>query len=288
MPSLAPPDYVVLPLDMPDGVRFEVAVWEAAIPGSPTLLMVPAMGAPVAYYRPFLQRLQQAGYTVVATDWRGHGRNYPRVSRQSRFGYAQLLEDLHHVASWTHQRYPQAPVYLLGHSLGGQLSLLTLARHPNAADGAILVASGSVYFRAYRHPLRTLLVTQMAALIAQVWGVWPGRRFGFGGTESRGVMRDWAYQARTGFYRPRHATFNYEDGLRRVPHRILAISVQHDQLAPSTALEHLCHKLPAANITREEAAGESLDHFSWVKNCQPVVAATIQWLRVPPPASRWQ
>ncbi|GAB3957438.1 hypothetical protein GCM10027614_72910 [Micromonospora vulcania] len=88
---------------------------------------------------------------------------------------------------------------LLGHSLGGQAALLHLALHGSAAvDGLALIAVGVPHWRSYpgARGLGVLPYTQGIAATAALLGVWPG--WGFGGRQARGVIRDWAYTARTG------------------------------------------------------------------------------------------
>lgn len=273
-----PPSEVLYPVVLPDGATFRVGVWEADDPLRPVLIVVPAMGAPVEYYRPFLTRLHRAGLSLVATDWRGHGRNEPLISRQTRFGYTQMVTDLVAMGHWTRDRFPSAPIFFLGHSLGGQLSLLTLAWYPQLATGAILITAGSVYYRTYPRRLWTLAETQFAAGLATLWGVWPGKRWGFADTEAAGVMRDWARQARTGIYRPSQAPLDFESALGNVFHPILAISVDKDSLAPVEAIDHLCAKVPAATITRWHNTGDALNHFNWIRHCRPFIEQIIGWL----------
>lgn len=239
----------------PDGSIFRLGIWEADDPSRPVLVVAPAMGAAVAYYRPFFNRLHRAGFSVVAMDWRGHGRNEPLISRRTRFGYSQLVHDLRSVGQWARDCFPRASQFLLGHSLGEQLALLTLGAYPDIAHGAILIAAGSVYYRTYPRPWWTLVGTQFAAGLVTAWGVWPGQRWGLAGTESAGVMRDWARQARTGVYHPTDAPVDFEQGLRRIDQPVLALSIEGDPLAPAAAVEHLCAKMPCAVIPTGRAPG---------------------------------
>lgn len=52
----------------PDGSICRLGIWEADDPSRPVLVVAPAMGAAVAYYRPFFNRLHRAGFSVVAMD----------------------------------------------------------------------------------------------------------------------------------------------------------------------------------------------------------------------------
>ena len=47
-------------------------------------------------------------------------------------------------------------------------------------------------------------------------GYVPGDRLGFGGTEARTLMRDWAHNGRTARYEPIGSDVNYESALREL------------------------------------------------------------------------
>src|SRR5215831_2038510 len=101
-------------------------------------LLVPAMGVPAAYYDRFAGQLSAAGFCVTVPDLRGTGDSTPGISRESRFGYADLVDDLGVVLTATGAEAP----LLIGHSLGGHLAALHLALGGDGV-GLVLVASGT-------------------------------------------------------------------------------------------------------------------------------------------------
>ncbi|HEX6498454.1 MAG TPA: alpha/beta fold hydrolase [Micromonosporaceae bacterium] len=242
---------------------------------APVVAIWPAMGVPARYYRPFAADLRAAGCAVIVADLRGTGSSTPPPSRRCRYGYAELADDVGAVLDALKSRLDGRRVVLLGHSLGGQVCALYLALNPHATvDGLALVAVGLPYHRAYpRAGLRVLLSTQAIAATSALLRVWPG--WGFGGRQARGVIRDWAYTARTGRF-PRLDGVDAEAALGSVTTPVLAVSVQRDQYTPSATLDHLCAKLTAAPVTRErytaDEAGAPLDHFRWVRAGAPLAA----------------
>ncbi len=73
---------------------------------------------------------------VVAFDFRGHGRSPGRRGVVRR--YEDLVGDLHAVVDWTRDHRPDRPVFLLGHSNGGQVALRYVLDEPGRADGLVL------------------------------------------------------------------------------------------------------------------------------------------------------
>jgi len=243
---------------------------------APVVIVWPAMGTPARFYRPLANRLGQAGLAVVVVDLRGVGSSTPAPSRASRYGYADLADDVGAVLDALKPRLDGRRRYLLGHSLGGQTCAIHLAGGQDAVDGLILVAVGLPWFRSYSGSRRwgVLGLSQWISGVTAVLRVWPG--WGFGGRQARGVMRDWGYTARHGRF-PRLGGVDVEAALRSVTTPVLAISVARDQFTPAGTLDHLCAKLPAAPLTRVHLQ-DKLDHFTWVRQPDPVAAQVVDWI----------
>jgi predicted alpha/beta hydrolase len=269
-----------------DGTQLRLEVFARTdAPGAPVVLCMPAMGVKARYYEAFAKELHREGLHAVTCDLRGHGASTVRASRGTNFGYAEMVErDWRAAVRQVRQRFPDSPLFLLGHSLGGQLSALYTGLAGEDVQGLVLVASCSVYYRGYGTwagpPV--LLFTQFAGLLASAWGYFPGHQLGFGGREARGVMRDWARQARTGRYAPTGSAHDFEALLSRIEHPVLAITVERDAYAPPAAVDNLCAKMPRARLTRwlytQAEAGARLDHFRWARHGAPMARRIREWV----------
>lgn len=86
------------------------------------------------------------GYAVFANDHRGHGKT---ASTQDKGHYADkdgwnlIINDLFQVREEIHGRYPDLPVFMLGHSMGSFMTQQYIIRHGQNLKGVIL--SGSNY-----------------------------------------------------------------------------------------------------------------------------------------------
>lgn len=243
-------------------------------PDAPVVIVWPAMGVPARFYRPLATALGEEGLTAVVADLRGTGASTPAPSRASRYGYADLVDDIGAVLDALKPRIDGRTTILLGHSLGGQACALHLALTGDVrVHGLALVAVGLPWYRAYPRPrsVGVLGYTQWINAVSAAAGVWPG--WGFGGRQARGVIRDWAYTARHGRF-PLLRGMDPEAALRRVRTPILAISVEHDQFTPPATLDALCAKMPDAPLERVhlsvEETGPGIDHFTWVKSPLPI------------------
>lgn len=250
-------------------------------PNAPVAVIFPAMGVPARYYRTLAANLTAAGIGVLAAELRGTGSSAPRPSRASRYGYAELADDVGRVLDLPALQGRR--VFLLGHSLGGQACVLHLAqRRDSAVAGLILIAVGLPYFRAYpRYPWGVLAFTQAIAGVSAVLRIWPG--WGFGGKQARGVIRDWGYTGRYGRF-PRLRGLDVEPAIAEIDRPVLAVSVDDDQYTPAATLDYLCAKLISAPVERHHytttEAGASLDHFTWVRASNALTARIANFVGV--------
>lgn len=270
-----------------DGARY--TLYTTQLPGlgavAPVLIFWPAMGVESSYYSGLARAFSTRGIRFVCADLRGHGSSSMRPGRRTDFDFDTLVQaDFGPALEALEVRYPGAPIFMGGHSLGGQLSVLFAAAHPGRVAGVVTVAACSVYWKTFgERPLRLLLGSQTLRLIAQAVGHLPGARLGFGGREARGVIRDWAHQARTGRYAPRGAITNYEAALKCSTTPALLISLEGDDWGPASAVDHLARKLPSAKATRVHVTDPALSatrkpHFHWVGAHDGVLDTIAEWL----------
>ena len=90
---------------------------------------------PASTYQVLFRSLRGRGFTVKAVEKFGHDSRYPVTSN-----WPHLVQQL---CDFTQEEAAKAgqPVWLVGHSLGGYLSLLAAMRLPHLAKGLVLVDS---------------------------------------------------------------------------------------------------------------------------------------------------
>ncbi|MCF8168636.1 MAG: alpha/beta fold hydrolase [Rhodoferax sp.] len=270
-----------------DHHRFKATLYPTADPGAPILIFQSALGTPAKVYRHFGAEMVKHGIQVCAPDWRGIESSSVRAGRSSDFGYRQLVElDLPALIAAVRQRFPHSLIWLGGHSLGGQLSLLGAAANPEAICGVVLIASGTVHLPCYQGKLRlgVRFLTTLSDIICPVLGYFPGSRIGFGGREAAGVMRDWSHVARTGEYRPLGSALDYEALMRSLSVPVLAVTFAADAWSPALAAKGLLNKVADRTQTHlvwsaADTSGVALDHYSWLKRPDLVAPAVAKYMR---------
>lgn len=253
------------------------------IPSAPrqALLWLPALGVAARHYLPFAEALAARGVAVFLHEWRGNGSSTLRPSRTQDWGYRQLLcEDLpaSHAAIAQHGALP---LTIGGHSLGGQLAGCYAALHPQAFAQLWLVASGTPYWRCFAAPRRYLLPLAYRFLpwLAQRQGVLHGRRLGFGGTEARSLIADWARVGLNNRYAAAGLAVDLEARLAQLTVPVRGVVLQDDWLAPGTSLGALLRKLAPRTLELRalDAArlGTAADHFAWMTRPAAVAQALL-------------
>ena len=99
----------------------------------PTIAFSHANGFPAGTYRLLFEAWRAAGFEVIAVDRYGHDPLFPVSSNwpHLRDQLIQLID----------QQAQGRPVHLVGHSMGGYLSLLAACRRPDLAQSLVLIDS---------------------------------------------------------------------------------------------------------------------------------------------------
>ncbi len=112
-----------------DGIAFYVHGWEPESPPKAVIALVHGHGEHIGRYAHVGKALTDSGYALVGYDSRGHGKSTgPRGHIPS---YDALMNDISAFLSMLGEKYPGSPLFLYGHSMGGnQVINYALRRRP--------------------------------------------------------------------------------------------------------------------------------------------------------------
>jgi len=145
-----------------DGLQLYARTWLPETEPNAIVCLVHGLGEHSGRYAHLAAFLNQAGYALLAFDLRGHGKS------QGQRGYAPgfdvLLDDISHLLEEAAKRYPNRPVFLYGHSLGGTLVLdYALRRRPQLAG---VIATGANFRTAFEPPAWKI---SLGKIMYRVW-----------------------------------------------------------------------------------------------------------------------
>lgn len=240
-------------LEMPDGDVLGAVV------------VAPALGVRASYYRKLCGALAERGFAGAAVDLPGHGDSPVRPNRRTDWGYVALIDHYDAALRALGQRLPGVPLFVVGHSIGGQVALMVAGRDIPGLQGVVVVASGSPYWKMWDglEGPRIGLSTMACGVMARALGVFPGDRVGFGGREARTLIVQWAHAGRTGAYA--YGDFDGDALLARPGPPTLAIAVVGDAWAPERAMRWTLDRMPQRRVVFErwEGAPHHGDHNRW-------------------------
>lgn len=277
-------------LTHPGAVTSELRLFDTPTVGPApcaTVLILPGMGMGARYYDPFARSLADTGIATATMELPGQGTSTLPMSRRGPASgyhdaaYADIPLALAELSS-------EHPLFLLGHSQGGQLAAYFMARNALAAPsyvphppvaGLIGVASPSPYYRGYptRVARRLLIAAVMLPAIGAIRGAVPARSFGFSGTQPARRITDWARLVRRGTMNPIAADISYPRAMADSRAPVLAITVAGDAEAPVDAARNWLDFFPAAPRTMRHVAAP-LGHTRWARSPEPVTAYVRDWI----------
>ncbi|MFZ5596803.1 MAG: alpha/beta hydrolase [Bacillota bacterium] len=97
--------------------------------------LVHGFGEHCGRYNHLASHLETEGYAMLSHDLRGHGRS--EGQRGHTTSYEALMEDIDHITGEASKRFPGLPVFLYGHSMGGNLVLNYALRRKPGLNGVI-------------------------------------------------------------------------------------------------------------------------------------------------------
>lgn len=128
----------------PDGNGVHTWLWTGQVPPRAVVQIVHGMAEHAHRYARLAEALVAEGYAVIAHDLRGHGQTAHRQSDLGFFaesdGWKKVVADARAVTEEARSRFPEAPVVLMGHSMGSYIVQSYLFEHDDVA-AAVFSAS---------------------------------------------------------------------------------------------------------------------------------------------------
>lgn len=258
-----------------DGTRIAARLFAPSQRPEGRVLIAAAMGVKQDYYRDFAAWLARQGYLAMTFDYRGVGASRPPAMRDSLRGFdADLFDwadDVDAAIVSLLTTAPDAPLYVVGHSLGAQLP--GMLKHRDRIAGLVSIAAGSGYWRDNAPPLKRMVLYFWHVLVPlATWacGYFPGARLKKVGDLPRGVVLQW----RRWCLNPRYHVGHEGEALRRqfaaVLFPIVALSMTDDELMTERGTRVLidCYENAPRELQRiapSDANANRIGHFGFFR-----------------------
>ena len=121
-----------------DGLKIFTQVWEPEGSTKAVINILHGLGEHSGRYAHVAKTFNQAGYSVIASDLRGHGKTEGKRGHAPSF--EAFMKDIDVLLEESSRLYPHLPQFLWGHSLGGVLvPNYVLLRKPQL-EGVVITA----------------------------------------------------------------------------------------------------------------------------------------------------
>lgn len=235
------------------------------------VVIAAAMAVPQAFYAPFARYLARRGYTAWTFDYRGIGESLSGPRRKLKADLGDwLYKDYDALLQMIAAAAPRDPLFVVGHSFGGQVAPLLPSRERLAGLANIAVGSGSTRHLAPRvRRSAPLMWHVLAPTLCPLFGYFPGARIGVVGDLPSGAMFQWRRWCLTPEYllsgepgaREAYATADYP---------VLALTFSDDELLleAGSRLLHGAYRRRAVDYRLVDPAQHGLariGHFGFFK-----------------------
>jgi predicted alpha/beta hydrolase len=262
-------------LNSASGARLAARVFLPTHSPKATVLMAAAMGVKQDYYADFAAWLAGQGYVAMTFDYRGVGASRPAAMRHSLRGFEADLfdwaDDVDAAILHLGNIAPDAPLYVVGHSLGAQLP--GMLKHRDRIAGLVSIAAGSGYWRDNAPPLKRIVLYFWHVLVPlATWacGYFPGARLKKVGDLPRGVILQW----RRWCLNPRYHVGHEGEALRRqfaaATFPVVALSMTDDELMTERGTRVLidCYENAPRELQRiapADVSAQRIGHFGFFR-----------------------
>jgi alpha-beta hydrolase superfamily lysophospholipase len=146
------------------------------VPPKPTgaMLLLHGYGEHSGRYEWVMESLAEAGLAVYAPDHRGFGHSARPGALADLDNLDALIDDIACLILVARRALPAAPLFLLGNSMGGMITLLFALRHPEGLRG-LITTGAAVEIPEYISPL----LRRVSSLLSRLMPLLPAQPFDY-------------------------------------------------------------------------------------------------------------
>lgn len=253
-----------------DGAFLGAQLYLPEHPPFAIVVLCGATGVPQEYYRHFATWLAEAqGLACLTFDYRDMGRSasgHPRHARADMADWA--ITDVEAARAHAQGYFPEAPLWIIGHSLGA--FLIPVQRQVGKIARIIGVATGWVHHTDHPWPYRASVLMfwyGLGPLLTALLGYMPGKLLGFGTDMPAPAYWQWRkWCTRQDAYRRDLAASLPAWNAGALPDQIRFFSFSDDEMTPSQCTARLArayNHAPHTVIAPKDHGLTSVGHLAF-------------------------
>lgn len=265
-----------------DGQSFDIHIWEPETPRAVIMAIHGGLAHAGDYVTPALY-FKEKGIATVSYDMRGHKQENVYIDRFARFP-----EDTVKFLAWTKAAYPDIPIFVMGHSMGGLI--ITCFGISYAADEARIkgyIMSSPYYENAIKvAPIMIPIVKILGRVLPKA--VIPGPDITDVLTHDADITRRHRKDEEDGI-RGKKATMRFgaellkaqvwvRENISRWSHPLFAVVAGADQVADADAAERLLKTIDPRLLTYVRHPDNYHENFNEL-NREETFARIHEWMK---------
>ena len=187
------PDSQTLTIPAVDGYPLHARIWRQSEAAAPVVIINPATSVLSRYYSRFASYLHGHGFHVVCYDYRGIGDSRPQQLRHFQANWLDWGgQDFEGVLRYVIGAFPDSPIQLVAHSVGGLL--VGLAPSSHRIERVFAMGSQFAYWPDYAANRRVPMYLRwhiVMPIFTALFGYFPGKRLGWLEDTPTGIVQDW-------------------------------------------------------------------------------------------------
>lgn len=266
-----------------DGYELAATVHRPAAAPRGAVIVSSATAVPRRFYRHFAAELAGAGYVVISYDYRGIGDSAPASLRgfeaQTR-DWGML--DMAGVIDWAAEEFVAPGLFLVGHSVGGQVA--GLLDNADKVAGMVTVSAQSGYWALQGGEQKWLAGFHMHVtfpLLTRLVGYMPWSWLGSALDLPKGPALEWSRWCRDPDYLLGDDSLPLER-FAQFEAPVLAYSIDDDKWGTVPAVNAMMSAYPAVerrHIKPADHGMPAIGHFGYFRPAsRPLWADAIDWL----------
>ena len=242
-----------------------------------------ATAVPQRFYRHYAHALAEAGYVAVTHDYRGIGRSRPKSLRgfQAKTSDWGLL-DMAGVVDWVRSQFEPERVFIVGHSVGGQVA--GLLDNSALIDGMITLSAQSGHWRLQGGEQKLIVALHVhisLPLLSTIFGYIPWSWLGSAEDLPKGAALEWSRWCRDPLYLLGDDTLPL-NRYTEFSAPVLAYSIDDDKWGTRQAVDAMMSAYPNVERRHIEPARNELQflgHFGYFRQtARHLWADGIAWM----------
>lgn len=255
-----------------DGYVLSGALYSPTVQAKASILVACATGVPHAFYRRFAEHMTQFGYQVLTFDYRGVAESAPEKLKGFEMSYLDWGKyDVSGAIDYLAEYH--LPIYMIGHSYGGQA--LGLTSNHEKIDALITFGTGAGW-HGYMPPKEKFKVQIIWNVVfpplVAFTGYLPWSKLNMGADLPKGVYTEWRKWCKnpTYFFADKHLRSELLEKYAQVKTPIIGVSALDDDWAlPNSRYAFMQHYSNAEkkfiNISPEDVGMKQIGHMGYFR-----------------------